>query len=100
MSDQPTPNDIAHRLTKPMRLALKRLHALAPARDQPIHYCCFNKCTADALVDRNLAWWSRNAEGEFVIWITPLGRQVAGQIGTIGNVIASTPNHQQPKGEF
>lgn len=91
-------NDVARGLTMPMRLALKRLQRVAPDRQSALLYHDFIRSTADALIDRDLAAWGRDGSGEYIIWITELGLQVAQQIGTLGNLIAPSPNRHLPKG--
>ncbi len=91
-------NDVARGLTMPMRLALKRLQRVAPDRQSALLYHDFIRSTADALIDRDLAAWGRDGSGEYIIWITELGLQVAQQIGTLGNLIAPSANRHLPKG--
>jgi hypothetical protein len=91
-------NDIARGLSMPMRLALKRLQRVAPDRERALQYHDLIRSTADALIDRDLAAWGRDGSGEYIIWITELGLQVAQQIGTLGNLIAPSPNRHLPKG--
>lgn len=91
-------NEIARGLSMPMRLALKRLQRVAPDRECALRYHDLIRSTADALIDRDLAAWGRDGSGEYIIWITELGLQVAQQIGTLGNLIAASPNRHLPKG--